>query len=237
MEKHEIGSNDEILDNIKKIILSRHPIVDDRLDFLTGNSNMNINIDFYSEPNVTTNIMFLDGTDNYSSSVPERIEINNLININTINEIIRFLISDHDIIRSINKSETEIRLQFVVNLCNDNLKGISCSTIGLSLNFYRYANHEEIINMYFKSIVKEFINQLTHTEWYKEEYKKYCIKTKAQIINSFNEEDLQTIFGLLTNEDRCNLLFNMPDDRFSEIYSELQTLNDKVKIKTNELLK
>ena len=232
MNKYEVDSNVEILDNIKKIILNRHPIVDDRLDFLMSNSNMEINIKFYNQPNVITDILFLDGTDNYKSSIQERIKINNLININTINEVIRFLISDHDIIRSINKSETEIKLQFVVNLCDDNLKGISCSTIELSLDFYGYDNYEEIINMYFKSIIKEFFNQLTHTEWYKEEYKKYFIKTKAQIINSLNEEDLQTIFGLLTNEDKCNILFNIPDDRFGEIYSELQIMRDKVKIKT-----
>lgn len=222
MEKHEIGSNDEILDNIKKIILSRHPIIDDRLAFLLkSKSSMDININFYNEHNGITNIMFLDGTDNYKSSIPEQININNLIDINTINEIIIFLISDHDTISSIYKTETEINLKFVVNLKDEISKGISCCTFGLSLDFYGYDNHEEILNKYFKSIVSTFINKLTHTSWYQQEYTNYINIEKTKIINSLSEENLKALFDLLTNEDRCEMLLEMPNERFAEIYNEL----------------
>lgn len=238
MEKHELNydNSNEIVETIKNIILDRHPIVNDRIDTIMKNNapNMDIYIHFYNEPNNITGVMFLDGTINYKSSIPERIIINDLISSTTVNKLIQFILSDHDIIKSINITKNEISLLFNVDLKEQNMCGISCGNIGLTLDFYGYTESNDLLDKYFKSIVTTFHKQLIYTEWYKQEYEKYRLKIKTQIINSLTETDLHKFINLLSNEDICNLLFDMPDDRFGEIYNQLQNIENSkelVKVK------
>lgn len=235
MKKYELDcdNSNEIIKVIKNIILSKHPIVDDRMDLLMHNPApaMDIDVDIYKDEkdNSFTNIMFLDGNNSSKTSIEERLNIKSLISTTTINGLIQFILNDHDIIRAIYKNKNGINILFVVDFREENMHGISCGSISLELDFYGYQNHNEILEEYFNSIVTTFNRQLVHTEWFKKGYKNYCIMTKAQLINSLSETDLHKFMSLLTNEDICNLLLDMPDDKFGEIYTELKNIQNDQK--------
>ncbi len=234
MKKYELIYDDcnekEILEAMKNIIINRHPIVDERINtLLHSSSSMQININFYKENNKEfTNIMFLDGTDSYKSSIPERININGLVSSSFINKFIAYIVSYYDIIRTIHMENDDINMLFACDLKNSELPGIDCNNIGLELDFYGYPNNEEIMNNYFKNIVTTFKEYLTHSEWYKNAYKEYLEISKTQIIDSLSDTDLHEFIGLLSNNEIKEILFDMPNDKFKNLYMELQENQKKL---------
>lgn len=228
MKKYELSydKDDEIVKIIKNIILSRYLILEDRMDVLFKNPRpaMDINLYFYKDGNDNdfTEIMFTDGTENSKCSMPERISINGLISFQTITNLIYFILSDHDYIKDIYKNVSEFKLSFDINLNDDNIHGVSCGTIGLRLDFSSYPSHEELLNNYIKIIINNFYNELKYTENFKREYNKYCSLTKEKIINSLSEDDLHLFTHLLNYEELCNILLNIPNDRFIELYDEFE---------------
>ena len=234
-------NGEKIIEKVKKIVLDMYPIVEDRLDILFSHPTptMNIQLCLYvdEEKNLTyTNIYFLNGNQNFKSQMPDRININKLISIDTLNGIIEFILSDHNFVSEFSKFNDTIHLKFVVNMRDDNMHGISCGDIELEviLSKFPYQNEfpskKEVLDYYMKGILNRFHQNLKNTETYKKEYKKHIALEKAQIINFLTEEELHLFLGKLTIEDICSLLLTLPDDRFREIYDDLEQEKQQKKL-------
>ena len=94
------------------------------------------------------------------------------ISLNVLNNIIEFILSDHDHISSILKYNDTITLKFAVNLKDENMRGISCGDIELELNFRFHSNKKELSDYYLKGIINGFYDKLKNTETFKNEYKR-----------------------------------------------------------------
>lgn len=227
MGKFELNyeKDKEILQRIKDIILNRFPVLDDRLDILFTNPrpSMKIFMNFSEYDNKEfTQISFSFGTELFKKSVPESLKVDGLISNDVLISIISFILDDHDVIKSINKFEKNIFLSFEVDLRNDNMKGMGCGEIELELDFKFCPNPEEALNSYLKTIVNSFYEKLKHTETFKREYNKYCLLAKEKIINSLTQDELYSLVSLLDNKDLCEMLLNLSNERFIEIYNEFE---------------
>lgn len=236
MERVELNSdkNIEILQEIKEVILNKYPIIDDRFDIITSYPRpaIDIDINFYNDDeNIeATGILFCAGTEVMKTSIPERLVINGLISPKIVIDLISFIISDHNYIKNITRTDNQIKLIFDIKMTEENMCGMSVGEIGLELDFHKYLNHENLLNSYLKEIVNTFYEQLKETDSFKKEYAEYCLLAKEKVINSFNEQDLQMFMELLSNEDICRMLLDMPNNRFIELYSIFKN-KEKVKIK------
>ena len=237
MKKYELNYNNnvKILDEIKKIILKRHPIVDDRLNILYPSSKdprcpeMEIQFLFYKIDNKNiTQILFLDGTSSYKSNIPEQIEINDLISKNILCDLISYLLTDHNLFENIYKYNTSIELPLIVDGRDENLHGISCGKIILKLDFNSHPDNELLMNEYLKVITTTFYEQLKRTNTFQKDLSNYCNNVKSEFINSLTTEELKQFINLLNNNDLCNLIYSMPNNRFIELYNKY---NKEEKIK------
>lgn len=92
----------EIIELIKKVIVSYYPIIDNRLDILMSNPTPTLDICFnFFEENgkQITQIYFLKGTETVRQGTLEEFIINGYVSPNLIINLIFFLLKDHDIIR------------------------------------------------------------------------------------------------------------------------------------------
>lgn len=229
MESLEVKSsaNQEIINAIKEIILSKYSILENRMDMLFDEDRViGIHLHFIKDTNKKNNewthIYFMDGTSNGQSKTPESIDIEGLMNNETIFGVMEFLLEDHDVISDIYKRDKEIEIYFLVNMSDENMKGMGCYQIRLVLEFRKYPNPEDLLNYYFISIFRRFHKELQRTSFFEKEYQNYCINKKQEIINSLSLEDLHKMVGLFTNHDLCSILFSLPDERFFELYAELE---------------
>ena len=229
MNNYELNYNndEEILNCIKKIILNRHPIVQNRLDILYPyfdqplTPEMEIDFRFHKiNDNDITHILFLDGTDNHKESIHESITINGLISKKAIYDLINYLLTDHDWIKNICKYDTYFQIPMDVGGCEENMHGISCGEINLKFDFYRHPNKQKMLNEYLKFIAINFYEQLKNTSSVKRELSNYCDLVKKEFINSLTDDNLKSFFCLLNNEDLYNLIFSLPNNRFIELYNE-----------------
>lgn len=234
MSKYEIcyEKDNEILNLVKEVILKQYPILQDRLDVLLiyPRPTMSIILNFnnYNNKN-STEFMFGVGTDTFSSSIPKSINVDGLVSTKFIVDLISYILSDHDIISSINKKYGQIKLSFDVDMKDENMSGISCGTITLYLDFSCYDNYEELLDKYLNVIVTTFFDKLKNTESYKREYDESCLMIKKNVINSLSEEQLRIFINMLNNEDLCAILLNMPNDRFIEVYENFQNQKKLIK--------
>lgn len=237
MENYNISNLDndtEILKAIIDILLNLYPIVDDRMDILFppfGKKipELNINFCFHEIDNQNvTMVSFLAGNRDYKCATPNDLQINGLISKKVVCDFISYLLSDHDVFKDIHKWFNRIELPMTINLCDENMHGISCGDITLSFDFSRHPNCENLLNDYLKVIVTTFCDKLQTTATFKREFSKYCGFVKNEFIDSLSEEQLKVFVSLLNMEDLCKVLYSLPDDRFIELYEEYNN-QDKTK--------
>lgn len=224
-------NNLEIIKEIKKIILNRYPILEDRMDSLWDSQKaIEINIKFLSEKNkAETYVMFLDGVEGFKVATPERIQMNKLITPNMICDLIEFIISDHDYVKGLNQSQDKIELSFGVDMRDDNMKGMECQTIELILDFKYCMDKEELIMQYLKEIISHFASQLQDTAFVQKHLHEYCCNQKAEVINSLASEELRSFIQLLSDEDLCKLLLTLSDNEFANLYNRFMKQEDQKK--------
>ena len=114
-------TNEEILEEIKKVITTLHPYMENRLTILLNYPNPSMDIDFFFHPNGTT-ICFSDGLETKKSSIAKKIELDKHVNPVLINALIELLLQDHDYISNLVKSnDTLVIGTDVTNEYKDNL--------------------------------------------------------------------------------------------------------------------
>lgn len=221
----------EIVEAVKQIMLNQYPKLENRMDILFDYPNpaMDIAIRFYKDEKrgERTRIQFLNGHENAKISMSEYIIIDGLLSLKALCDIISFLLSDHDRIGNINRDESKINMTFVVDMRDDNMQGVGCGPIGLELDFHQYKNYESLQKSYLKVIAGNFYEQLKGTPSFRREYNEYCSFRKQVIINSFTEETLHQFIRLLDNKDLCELLLELPNDRFLEVYDTFSNTKEQ----------
>ena len=186
----------EILQCMKEIILDRHPIVEDRMDVLFPSVHgprkpeMGIHFIFnrYNDSDITQ-ILFLDGTEDFKTTIPDRIQIDGLISKKLVCDFVSYLLTDHDCFRNIYKKATSIELPMVVDARDDNMHGISCGEINLCFDFTHHPDYKSLLNDYLKIITTTFYEELKKTSSFEKEFSDYCNSIKHEFINSLTIDD------------------------------------------------
>ncbi len=217
--------NIDVVDSIKSIVLNRYPILENRMYALELLRVFEINMKFYKDDfgQEGVYIMFLDGTDNFKSPIPERIMINQLITTEVLCDLIQFIVADHDWMNFLevphdNAGWQRIKLSFIVNQREDNMCGMGCSDIQLVLDFSNHLNKKELEVQYLDAIVHRFYKQLKDTPYIRRQYHDYCLKEKTKIVNSFSDSELHDFMNLLSTEELCQIVLSLEDQRFIELY-------------------
>lgn len=221
-----------ILNKIKRILLSRHPIVNDRLDYLFDKGEFDIGFNVYcDEGRMKTNIWFLDGKEYSRSSIQDTIVLSDKLSLNLLNSLITYILSDHEIISSLSTNyQTNIEMRFNVNIKDDTMKGISCRTIGLDINFYGKKNMSKYLEFYLKDIITVFFEKLKDTPFMKKEINKYVGRIKGQFLENCNEEDILELLSKLPVENLQKIIESLDANMFMELLqSETKDVDDNVK--------
>jgi len=231
MGKFELSLNndEEIIKAIQNIILSKHPIIENRIDILFNYPSpvMDIILNFYSDKNNDkfTQILFCDGNENMRCGISEQLFINDYISIDVLCNLIHYILSDHDHIKSISKENDLIKLVFGVDVKNENIKGISCGDINLQLDFKKLDEHNKVSDYYLREIVNCFYDQLKYTDSFRREYNEYCLLLKEKFVNSLTDRELYDFIEMLDSNDLHSLLLNMCNERFIELYDDFKRKN------------
>lgn len=218
-----INDEKEIIEFIKKIIVSYYPIVDDRLDILTNypTPTLDICFNFFEENNKQmTQIYFLKGTETLRKGTSEELIVNGYVCPSLIINLISFILKGHDVIRSIRYIQDNISVTFQVNLTEQNMKGISCGLISLNLEYHFCKEKEQEINTMLKNIFSTFFFELKDTPLYQKELEKYCDTLKA----SLTKEEIIMLLSMLEKENLNELLRHLPNDLFLSLYNNNQEL-------------
>lgn len=236
--------NIDVVESIKNIILNRYPILENRMDALELPRVLEINMKFYKDDHDQegVHIMFLDGTNNFKCSIPERIMMNQLITTEMLCNLIQFIVADHDWVDFLevpynNAGWQKIKLSFLVNQREDNMRGMGCWDIQLVLDFSKHSDKKELTVQYLDAIVHRFYKQLKDTPYIRRQYHDYCLKEKTKILNSFSDSELHDFMNLLSTEEVCQILSSLEDQRFIELYQNFMEQKSDCKDNNRQLVK
>ena len=108
-------TNEEILEEIKSVITTLHPYMENRLPVLLNYPNPSMDIRFFFHPNSTT-IIFADGLETTKSSISKKIEVDFPVEPELINSLVALLLQDHDYISDVKKEKETLSIGTDVEL-------------------------------------------------------------------------------------------------------------------------
>ena len=226
--------DERIFEYIKRILLKYHPIVDDRMDTLFGSSRFDILLDLYSENgNDDSSVSFMDGYECARTSILDYLELNDIFSLKVVCDLINYILADHDVVRSFYKTNSGIEFEFTVNLCDDNMHGIDCHTIGLIINFRGDKDMSPYLKYFLDNLVVTYFNKIKDTEYMKREIGKYISEIKIKFLEEHNKEDLLELLSKLSYSDLKYVVGSMDDNMFIEaLNSEIEVKPIKPKVLT-----
>ena len=220
----------QIIEKIKNIIFKYYPIEENRIDSLMNGRNSEMDIDFIFNGNSIneTTINVFNGN-KFSKTLVEKNSIKGLVDKQIIIELISFILSDHDVISNFYYNDKRIVLLFNVDLRENNMKGIGCQNILLTLDFSEHINFNQITDEYLYEIINNFYEKIKNTEQFKKDYDCFLDELKTAIIMDLSSKELSNIFKSLNEEDMRNILLNMSSDDFTDLYTNCEKSNQLVK--------
>lgn len=157
------NSKEKIIERIKSVIISRHPIVEDRFDKVANYPAPKIEVRLkpvsYDNGDVTV-VHFCDGDETALIGISESFVINGLIDSNLINELIFEILLDHDYIHCATLNKDRFSLYFGVVLRENNMHGISCSQIDLIIDTSSFREGEELMSEISNEVIKVYTSEL-----------------------------------------------------------------------------
>ena len=157
------NSKENIIERIKSVIISRHPIVEDRFDKVANYPAPKIEVRLkpvsYDNGDVTV-VHFCDGDETALIGISESFVINGLIDSNLINELIFEILLDHDYIHCATLNKDRFSLYFGVVLRENNMHGISCSQIDLIIDTSSFREGEELMTEISNEVIKVYTSEL-----------------------------------------------------------------------------
>ena len=222
----------ETLNKLKQEICKSHPILNPRKNNeIKENSVMEIYFTFtatYDDKPITA-IGFLDGNEYSRSSTSTFYRLDEYINLEIVNELISYLLTEYPCISDFSLSSQSFSLSFEYSFEMGSQQGISCDKIILDFNAY---NREfiPILNKYLSNILVKFTNELSQTSTFKYKYEEYCNNLKRDIINNLSSKEIEQIFKNLSVEIKREMLKNISSQCFFKYYQE-QNSNEDTLIK------
>lgn len=219
----------EILDKIKHEIYGCHPILNPRKNSeIKEISVMEIYFTFgatYDNKPITA-IGFLDGNEHSRSSTLTCYKLDEYINLEIVNELISYLITEYPYISDFSLFSQSFSLSFSYPLEMEEQEGICCDKIILDFKAHT-KEFIPILNKYLSNILVQFTNKLSQTSTFQYKYAEYCNNLQSNILDSLNEKEIEQMIKLLPVEMKRDLLQKLPSQYFLQFYQEQYSQGEK----------
>ncbi len=226
----EITNEKEVLKKIINIINLLHPVQTPRIDldmpsFKRPSTDIIINL--IEEDNVPhTFISILDGTENFKQSVPNgNILTDAFLDINTLKEIIDYLLANFPVVYNFNVNSNSISFTLSFSKNNDFLEtpGLSLENVNLEISI-KDLKLQKKLKEYLVFILSTYYAELKQTPYWQENIKKY----KKKILFEMEYGYIMDFVSLLSEEEIRKLLVNITNERFIEIMNDIISKETKL---------
>lgn len=226
----EITNEKEISEKIIGLINELHPVKTPRIDldmpsFKRPSTDIIINL--IEEDNVPhTFISILDGTENFKQSVPNgNILTDEFLDINTLKEIIDYLLANFPVVYNFNVNSNSISFTLSFSKNNDFYitPGISLENISLEIRITDLKLQKKL-KEYLIFILSTYYVELKQTPYWQETIKKY----KKKILFETEYEYIMDFLSRLSEEEIRKLLVNITNERFIEIMNDMISKETKL---------
>ena len=219
----EITKEKEILERIISLINELHPVKTPRIDldmpsFKRPSTDIIINL--IEEDNVPhTFISILDGTENSKQSVPNgNILTDAFLDINTLKEIIDYILANFPLIYNLSVNDYSISLAFSFSKNSDFLKTPGLSLENMNLEFsIRDLKLQKKLKEYLIFILSTYYAELKQTSYWQETIEKY----KKKILFEMEYGYIMDFVSHLSEEEIRKLLVKITNERFIEIINNM----------------
>lgn len=226
----EITNEKEISEKIIGLINELHPVKTPRIDldmpsFKRPSTDIIINL--IEEDNVPhTFISILDGTENFKQSVPNgNILTDEFLDINTLKEIIDYLLANFPVVYNFNVNSNSISFTLSFSKNNDFLEtpGLSLENVNLEISI-KDLKLQKKLKEYLVFILSTYYAELKQTPYWQENIKKY----KKKILFEMEYGYIMDFVSLLSEEEIRKLLVNITNERFIEIMNDMISKETKL---------
>ena len=226
----EITNEKEVLKKIINIINLLHPVQTPRIDldmpsFKRPSTDIIINL--IEEDNVPhTFINILDGTENFKQSVPNgNILTDTFLDINTLKEIIDYLLANFPVVYNFNVNSNSISFTFSFSKNNDFYitPGISLENISLEIRITDLKLQKKL-KEYLIFILSTYYAELKQTPYWQETIVKY----KKKMLFEMEYGYIMDFVFHLSEEEIRKLLVNITNERFIEIMNNMVSKETKL---------
>lgn len=204
-----VKHNENIASFVTNIILKYCPYVENRLSILGNTQSQQLDIEMRINNN-QSHIIFLLGNEYFKREIPDQALIESVIEFEEIENIIDFILNDHEVIKYATFDENELNFKFAINWTDESIKGINCNDIGLSLIF----NNPELKNQYLYLICQKYYNHLERVPSFKEMRDKYINNIKKSYFNTLDKAQLLSLLNEMNENELQKLLYNLDNDIF-----------------------
>lgn len=226
----EITNEKEISEKIIGLINELHPVKTPRIDldmpsFKRPSTDIIINL--IEEDNLPhTFISILDGTENFKQSVPNgNILTDEFLDINTLKEIIDYLLANFPVVYNFNVNSNSISFTLSFSKNNDFYitPGLSLENISLEIRITDLKLQKKL-KEYLIFILSTYYAELKQTPYWQETIKKY----KKKILFEMEYEYIMDFLSRLSEEEIRKLLVNITNERFIEIMNDMISKETKL---------
>ena len=226
----EITYEKDIAERIINLINELHPVKTPRVDLNMPSfksPSMDILINLIEEDNMPhTFISILDGTENFKQSVPNgNILTDTFLDINTLKEIIDYLLANFPVVYNFNVNSNTISFTFSFSKNNDFYitPGISLENISLEIRITDL-KLEKQLKEYLIFIISTYHNELKQTPYWQENIQKY----KEKLLFETEYKYIMNIISRLNEDEIRKLLVNITNERFIEIMNNMVSKETKL---------
>ena len=223
----------EILNKIKDEICKNHPISNPRKNNeIKEVYVMEIYFTFgatYDDKPITA-IGFLDGNEYSRSSTSTFYRLDEYINLEIVNELISYLLTEYPCISDFSLSSQSFSLSFEYSFEMGSQQGISYDKIILEFNAHT-KEFIPILNKYLSNILVKFTNELSQTSTFQYKYAEYCNNLQINILDSLNEKEIEQMIRILPIEIKRGLLEKLPSQYFLQFYQEQYSQKETTALK------
>lgn len=226
----EITNEKEVLKKIINIINLLHPVQTPRIDldmpsFKRPSTDIIINL--IEEDNMLrTFISILDGTENFKQSVLHgNILTDTFLDINTLKEIIDYLLANFPVVYNFNVNSNSISFTFSFSKNNDFYitPGISLENISLEIRITDLKLQKKL-KEYLIFILSTYYAELKQTPYWQETIE----KNKKKILFEMEYGYIMDFVFHLSEEEIRKLLVNITNERFIEIMNDMISKETKL---------
>ena len=226
----EITKEKEIAERIINLINELHPIKTPRIDLNMPSfkrPSTDIIINLIEEDNMPhTFISILDGTENLKQSVPYgKILTDTILDINTLKEIIDYLLANFPVVYNFNVNSNSISFTLSFSKNSDFLKtpGLSLENMNLEISI-KDLKLQKKLKEYLIFILSTYYAELKQTSYWQANIEKY----KKKIFFEMEYEYIMDFLSHLSEEEIRKLLVNITNERFIEIMNDIISKETKL---------